>query len=207
MVAESRRKKAFLTIETLERVGLTAAFCFFIFLIWDSSSELEKQLNVNTDKFAVVHDLQIEYKKEVQEWKNLLLRSNSRDSLAKNWRAFEKQHQKVAEAAKQGILENDVRAINVKLQAFVESHEANLLLYKNSSEILAQQNFNPRQADTHVQGIDRPVLEILEAGDAEMEDEKIRSNGRLIAKSNNRIEQNLVALLLLMLIAIWRPRH
>lgn len=204
---KERRKNAFFSIETLERVGLTVAFGFFLYLIWDSSAQLETQLKANTDQFAVVHDLQIEYKSEVQEWKNVLLRSNSQASLAQNWTSFETRHQKVADAAKQGMLQNDVRAINVKLQAFVEAHDANLLLYKKSSEILAQQNFNPHQADANVKGIDHPLLEILEAADAEMEDEKARTNGRLIAKSNNRIEQSLVALFLLMLIAIWRPRH
>jgi len=194
-------------METLERVGLTLAFGFFLYLIWNSSSELEGQLKLNTDQFAVVHDLQIEYKSEIQDWKNVLLRSDNQNSLDKNWRAFESQYQKVAEAAKQGVLQNDVRSINVKLQAFVESHEANLLLYKQASEILAQQNFNPHKADASVKGIDQPLLKILEEADAEMDDEKTRANGRLIAKANNRIEQSLVALFLLMLIAIWRPRR
>ncbi|MEQ1913723.1 MAG: hypothetical protein HOP24_11050 [Sideroxydans sp.] len=203
---KERRKNAFLSIETLERVGLTVAFGFFLYLIWDSSAQLETQLKANTDQFAVVHDLQIEYKGEVQNWKNVLLRSNSQSSLAQSWTAFETQHKKVADAAKQGILQNDVRAINVKLQAFVEAHAENLALYKKSSEVLAQQNFNPHQADASVKGIDQPLLKILEEADAEMDDEKMRANGRLIAKSNNRIEQSLVALLLLMLIAIWRPR-
>lgn len=204
---KERRKNAFLSIETLERVGLTVAFGFFLYLIWDSSAQLESQLKANTDQFAVVHDLQIEYKSEVQDWKNVLLRSDSQASLTQNWTSFEKQHQKVADAAKQGILQNDVRAINVKLQAFLEAHDANLALYKKSSEVLAQQNFNPHQADASVKGIDQPLLKILEEADAEMDDEKMRANGRLIAKSNNRIEQSLVALFLLMLIAIWRPRH
>lgn len=204
---KERRKNAFFSMETFEKIGLTAAFCFFLYLIWSSSAELESQLKSNTEQFAVVHDLQIEYKSEVQEWKNVLLRSNSQVSLVKNWGAFESQYQKVADAAKQGILQNDVRAINVKLQAFVEAHDANLLMYKKGSELLAQQNFNPHQADDSVKGIDQPLLKILEEADAEMDDEKMRTNGRLIAKSNSRIEQSLVALFLLMLIAIWRPRH
>ncbi|MBA4381060.1 MAG: hypothetical protein C0406_00705 [Sideroxydans sp.] len=194
-------------METFERIGLTAAFCFFLYLIWSSSAELESQLKTSTDQFAVVHDLQIEYKSEVQNWKNVLLRSNSQDSLLKNWKIFEAQHKKVAEAAKQGLFQNDVRAINVKLEAFVDAHAANLLLYKQATEILAQQNFNPHKADDSVKGVDQPLIEILEAADAEMEDEKARANGRLIAKANNRIEQSLVALFLLMLIAIWRPRR
>ncbi|MDD4911582.1 MAG: hypothetical protein PHP57_04755 [Sideroxydans sp.] len=200
-----RRKNAFFSMETLERVGLTAAFCFFLYLIWSSSAELEGKLKANTDQFAVVHDLQIEYKSEVQEWKNVLLRSESEESLAKNWLAFENQYKKVADATKQGMLNNDVRAINFRLQAFADAHEANFLLYKKSSEILAQNNFNPHLADDSVKGIDQALIKTLEAADAEMDDEKSRINGRLIAKSNNRIEQSLVALFLLMLIAIWRP--
>jgi len=204
---KERRKNAFFSMETFEKIGLTAAFCFFLYLIWSSSSDLESQLKSNTEQFAVVHDLQIEYKSEVQDWKNVLLRSESAEGLAQNWSAFEAQHKKVTEAAKQGLLQNDVRAINVKLQAFVDAHDANLLLYKQASEILAQQNFNPHKADDSVKGIDQPLLKILEEADAEMDDEKMRANGRLIAKSNGRIEQSLVALFLLMLIAIWRPRH
>jgi len=204
---KERRKNAFFSMDTFEKIGLTAAFCVFLYLIWSSSSELESQLKSNTDQFSVVHDLQIEYKSEVQDWKNVLLRSDSQASLTQNWTSFEKQHQKVADAAKQGILQNDVRAINVKLQAFLEAHDANLALYKKSSEVLAQQNFDPHQADASVKGIDQPLLKILEEADAEMDDEKMRTSGRLIAKSNSRIEQGLVALFLLMLIAIWRPRR
>jgi methyl-accepting chemotaxis protein len=202
-----RRKNTFFSMETLEKVGLTAAFCFFLYLIWSSSAELENQLKANTNQFAVVHDLQIEYKSEVQEWKNILLRSDNQESLDKNWQSFESQFEKVAISAKQGMLQNDVRAINVKLQEFLEAHDANLLLYKKASEILVQQSFNPHQADTSVKGIDQPLLKLLEAADAEMDDEQMRTNGRLIAKSNSRIEQSLVALFLLMLIAIWRPRR
>lgn len=204
---KERRKNAFLSMETLERAGLTVAFGFFLYLIWNSSAELESQLKANTDQFAVVHDLQIEYKSEVQEWKNVLLRSDSEESLAKNWLAFENQYKKVADGTKQGMLDNDVRAINFRLQAFVDAHDANFLLYKKGSELLAQNNFNSHQADESVKGIDQPLIKLLEAADAEMDDEKSRINGRLIAKSNNRIEQSLVALFLLMLIAIWRPRH
>ncbi len=207
MLIEERRTNSFLSLDTLERVGLTVAVCFFLYLIWNSSTELKKELNANSDQFAVVHNLQVEYKNEIQEWKNLLLRSNGQDSLTQNWRTFERQYQKVSATAKEGMLQNDVRAVNAKLQSFIEQHEANFLLYKKSSEILAQQKFNPHQADANVKGIDRPLLDILEAGDAEMEAEKTRITERIVAKSINRIELSLIALFLVTLIAVWRPRH
>ncbi|HEY0664917.1 MAG TPA: hypothetical protein VGD24_02520 [Gallionella sp.] len=196
-----------MSLDTLERVGLTAAFGFFIYLIWSSSTDIETQLGAKADEFAVVHNLQVDYKNEIQEWKNLLLRSDNREILEKNWQLFERQHQKVADAARLGMQRSDVRAVNVKLQAFIEAHEANFQLYKQGREVLAKQNFDPRQADAVVKGIDRPLLDILEAGDEEMQAEKKRIDERIIAKANNRIELGLVALFLLMLIAIWRPRH
>ncbi|MDP2761912.1 MAG: hypothetical protein Q8O64_16225 [Sideroxyarcus sp.] len=201
----SRRRSIF-SMGLLARLGLTAAFFVWFYLIWNSTAELERQLSANTDQFAVVHNLQVEYKVEVQEWKNLLLRSNNRDSLDKYWRIYGTQYRKVDDAAKAGLGRSDVRSINVKLQAFIEDHEANLLQYKKSAELLAQQDFDVHKADANVQGIDRPLLEILEAADAGMQQEKENINGRLIANARNRVEKSLMALALLALVVIWWPK-
>ena len=202
---ESRRRSIF-SWGTLARVGLTAAFLFWFYVIWNSTADLDKQLNANADQFAAVRDLQVEYKNEIQEWKNVLLRSNSRESLEKNWRTFEKQYQKVADAAKQGVLHSDVRAIDVKMNAFIEAHAANHAQYKASAEVLARNGFNPRLADAQVKGIDRPLLDILGAADAAMQEEKLNINERLVAKARSQIEQSLVALMFIVLIVVWRPK-
>lgn len=62
------------------------------------------------------------------------------------------------------------------------------------------------KADANVKGIDRPLLEILEVADIEMQEEKQNINGRLIAKARNHIEQSLMALALLALVVIWWPK-
>lgn len=190
----------------LARLAVTAGFFLWFYLIWSSIANLDGQLKSITVQFAAAHDLQVEYKTEIQEWKNLLLRSNSQASLEKNWHAFERQYQKVADAATEGMLHSDVRAINVKLAAFIEAHRTNYELYKKSSGILARNGFDVRSADASVSGIDRPLLEILDAADVEMQAEKNNINQRLIAKARNRIEQSLVALALMVLILVWRPK-
>lgn len=202
---EARRRSIF-SWGNLGKLGLTAAFFVWFYLIWTSTVELDKQLSSATDQFAVVHNLQVEYKLEVQEWKNLLLRSSDHDSLYKNWRTLEMQYKKVADAATAGLKSSDVRAINVKLQAFIEAHDANFAQYKKDAVLFEKRGYNSREADAEVKGIDRPVLEILEAADVEMEHEKALVNGRMIAKARNQIEQSLMALILMTLVVVWRAK-
>jgi hypothetical protein len=202
---EARRRSIF-SWGTLAKLGLTAAFFAWFYLIWTSTDELEKRLNATEDPFAAAHAVQADYKMEVQEWKNLLLRSTDRPSLDKNWRAYEQQYRKVAEAAEAGLKQSDVRAVNVKLQSFIEAHRDNYLHYTKEKETYAQSGDDPRKADSEVRGIDRPLMEVLEAADEAMQYEKKLINGRLIAKARNQIEQSLMALILMVLVVVWRAR-
>jgi len=92
------------------------------------------------------------------------------------------------------------------MNAFIEAHAANYAQYKASAEVFARNGFNPRQADVQVKGIDRPLLDILGAADAAMQEEKLNINERLVAKARSQIEQSLVALMFIVLIVVWRPR-
>ncbi len=202
---ELRRRSVF-SLGNLAKLGLIAAFFVWFFLIWTSTDELDRRLNDAIDPFAVAHDLKVEYKVEVQEWKNLLLRSTERSSLDKNWRVYEQQYRKVADAAEAGLKQSDVRAVNVKLQSFIDAHKENFAQYKKEREMYAQTGYDPRKADSEVRGIDRPLMEVLEAADAEMQHEKKLINGRLIARARNQIEQSLMALILMVLVVVWRAK-
>jgi hypothetical protein len=199
-------RRSILSWGTLAKLGLTAAFFAWFYLIWTSTDELDRRLNSTVDPFAVAHDLQVEYKLEVQEWKNLLLRSSDRSSLDKNWRIYEQQYRKVAEAAEAGLKQSDVRAINVKLQSFIDAHKENFAKYQKDKVAFEKSGYDPRNADANVRGIDRPLLEMLEAADEEMQHEKKLINGRMIAKARNQIEQSLMALILMALVVVWRAK-
>ncbi len=202
---ESRKPSVF-SWRNLARVGLTAVFGLWFYFIWNSTSQLNKELSANADQFAAASNLEVEYKNEIQEWKNLLLRSNNQASLDKNWTVYEKQYQKVAALAQETLQHSDVRAINVKLSAFIEAHAANREEYKKSTEILARSGYDPHPADAAVMGRDRPLLDLLAAADTAMQDEKANNSERVVAKTRSQIEQSLIALGLIILILIWRPR-
>ncbi len=192
---------------TAARVVFTALFFFWLYWIGTSTKDLNEKINAAADRFTTIDNLEVEYKDEIQEWKNLLLRSNTRETLNRNWLSYEAQYQKVATAAQDIIAKEDVRSIKEKMQSFVDAHKANHQKYKDSALILLKDKYAPNAADAAVKGIDRPLLELLKSANEDMRDEKDRTNDSLIASARSRIEQSLVALAFIGLLAIWMPKH
>ncbi|MBU1426248.1 MAG: hypothetical protein KKH12_13795 [Gammaproteobacteria bacterium] len=192
---------------TLARIAFTGIFFFWLYWIGISTKDLDDKINAASDRYTAIDTLLIEYKSEIQEWKDLLLRSNSRDTLNRNWLGYEAQYRKVASAAQDIIANNDVRSINQKMTSFADAHKANYDQYKSSVFLLIKNKYYPGPADSAVKGIDRPLLDILQSANEDMREEKNRTNASLIAQARNRIEQSLFALGFIGLLAIWMPKH
>ncbi len=190
----------------IAKFGVSALFLFWYYSIWSTTAALNKQLNTATDQYSAVRNLQVEYKNEIQEWKNLLLRSNSSESLRENWRTFETQYQKVAAPAQQMVLQSEMPAINGSMKVFVEAHSANFEQYKKSVDVFVKSSFDAHQADALVKGIDRPLLNHLVAADAAMHDEKASSGESLTVNAQNKIELSLLILAFISLVVIWMPK-
>ena len=199
-------KRSYSTWMLVLRIGVTAAFFFWFYIIWNSTSDLDQKLSVVTAQYSAIDDLQIDYKNEIQEWKDVLLRSNNEETLDNNWRKYDAQYLKVTANAQNILLKNDIPTIKARLQSFVESHKANHEKYKNAVGILVKSGFNPRLADNSVNGIDRPLFDSLEAADTVIQAEKNNINENLTAKSRKQIEQSILSLVFLGLFAVWMPR-
>ena len=199
-------KRSYATWMIVLRVGVTAAFFFWFYNIWNNTSNLEQKLNNVMSQYSAIDDLQIEFKNESQEWKDVLLRSHDKESLNTNWGKFEKQYEKVASTAQAVILKNDIRAVNERLQSFVSEHKENHAKYLQGIDIFVKNGFNPRLADSLVNGIDRPLFDSLEAADTVLQFEKNNINEDITAKSRKQIEQSIFSLVFLVLFAVWMPR-
>jgi hypothetical protein len=192
---------------TLARVVFTGIFFFWLYWIGNSTADLGDKINATTDRLTTLDGLHVEYKDEIQEWKNVLLRSDDRETLNQNWLIYEKHYQQVATSAQEIIAQNDVRSIGEKLKSFVDSHAANHEKYKNSILLLIKNKYVPSASDAAVKGIDQPLLKTLESANDDMRDERKRANDSLIASTRNKIEQSLFALAFIGLLAIWMPKH
>jgi len=204
-ISERNRRSVFSWIG-LARIGASAIFLFWFYTIWNTTTELHQKLNTTTNRYSAIHDLQVTYKIEIQEWKNLLLRSNSTETLDNNWRIFEAQYRNVASPAEDIIRENDLRSVTEPMKAFVGAHAANYEQYKKGIEVLAKRGFDPRQADAVVKGIDRPLLDYLEAAGVAMQEEEARINDGLTARAGNQIELSLLLLTFVALLVVWMPK-
>jgi len=192
---------------SLARVIFTAVFFFWLYWIGISTNDLDDKINAASDRYSTIDNLQIDYKDEIQLWKDLLLRSNNRDTLNQNWLIYDAQYQKVTTAAQDIIAKNDLRSMNQKLRSFLDAHTINHEKYKNSSLLLIDSKYYPGPADAAVKGIDRPLLDILKSSNEDMQDEMKRNSDSLIAEARNKIEQSLFALGFIGLLAIWMPKH
>ena len=192
---------------TAGRIGFTAIFFFWIYMTWDSTTDLDSRLNSVADQNTAIHNIQVDFKNEVQQWKDLLLRSTSQDAADKNWGAFDALFWKVGVEAQGIIRQSESPAVSDQLKAFVDAHEANHALYERGLELLIRNNFDPRPSDAVVKGIDRPALEHLEAAETSMQEDKRRINKTLVDAARNNIEQNLFALAFLALLAVWLPKY
>jgi methyl-accepting chemotaxis protein len=192
---------------TLARIAFTAIFFYWLYLIWTSTADLNVKLDATTDRITATHNIQVEFKNEVQLWKDLLLRSNSRETLQQNWNSYEAQYLKVAAEAERITTLSDVRAIRQQMKSFIDAHAVNHEKYKNSVDLLIKNKFDSTQADAAVKGIDQPIQEYLEVVELDMLSEERRIKDGLIAKARNQIEQSLFALAFIGLLAVWLPKH
>ncbi len=191
---------------TVAKLGFTAIMFFWLYLIWNSTVDLSDKINAATDRYTKIDGLQVEYKDEIQEWKNVLLRSNSRETLNQNWLIYEDHYKKVNASAEDVIAATDVPSIDQKIQSFIDAHKANHAKYKDSALLLINNKYAPALADTAVKGIDRPLLDILESANEDMRHERDRTNESLIASARNKIDQSLFGLAFIGLLAIWLPK-
>jgi len=199
-------KRPLFSWSNLIRIALSAAFAFWFYLIWNSVADLNKNMNIVSAQYASVHNVQVAFKTEIQEWKNVLLRSNNKTTLDKNKYTFEAQYKKVADEAQRIIDSNEIHVVKQRMSGFAKAHAENHELYQKSMQVFIESGYDAHKADATVTGIDRPLLDYLEEADVAMQDESKNINDRLLAKAKNQIDQSLLILSLMALLVIWMPK-
>ncbi|MBQ0960588.1 methyl-accepting chemotaxis protein [Ideonella sp. 4Y11] len=110
----------------------------------------------------LVMDTLIEFKTQVQEWKNTLLRGKEPQALDKYWSAFQKHEAKVQEKARQLLSMEPPGEIRDSVVKFIDAHAAMGRSYRMAFEVFKASGFEPSAGDKAVKGLDRASTDLLE---------------------------------------------
>ncbi len=124
---------------------------------------------------------QVEFKKQVQEWKDLLLRSSDADAFATHQQAFIAQSDKASAALQQ--LRSELSALGVNLDGVdnaITTHASLQTSYLDALKHFDVANPNsPHMVDSLVKGIDRAPTTAIDAIVAFVMQQALASNARI----------------------------
>tara|TARA_R110002074_G_scaffold1522_3_gene9054 strand:- start:375 stop:2003 length:1629 start_codon:yes stop_codon:yes gene_type:complete len=109
-----------------------------------------------------VKDLATDFKKQVQEWKNVLIRGSDPAQLDKYWAKFEKQETTVRNETKRLIEEvSDYPEVSQLLSEFLIEHKKMGFAYRAGLNEFKLQGFDHTAGDKAVSGIDRAPTQLI----------------------------------------------
>ncbi|MFU6378105.1 methyl-accepting chemotaxis protein [Metapseudomonas otitidis] len=159
---------------------------------------------------GLVDSANVEFKVQVQEWKNVLLRGKDPAALAKYWSQFENQERKVQDIL--GKLLNEARDMGDRdLQTQVErlrtEHQSLGAAYRKGREAFIAAGADPTAGDKAVQGIDRAASDQMTALVTQLHDRGIQQSAEISASAGATVTGGLVTMLLSSLVigvlALW----
>ncbi|WP_394789332.1 methyl-accepting chemotaxis protein [Rhodoferax sp.] len=103
-----------------------------------------------------------DFKVQVQEWKNVLLRGKNPEQLARYWKSFETKEGEIAQSTKdlqQALPAGEARAL---VERFAQAHQTMGAAYRKGLEAFKAADFDPTVGDQAVQGMDREPSKLLD---------------------------------------------
>ena len=122
--------------------------------------ETEVAASVNHERIAA--NMLAEFKVQVQEWKNVLLRGKDAEQLKRHWAAFEKEEAAIQTQAAQllkGLPAGDARE---RVQQFAQAHQRMGTDYRKGLEAFHSAGLDPQAGDQAVKGMDREPAKLLD---------------------------------------------
>lgn len=103
-----------------------------------------------------------DFKVQVQEWKNALLRGKDTAQLTRYWAAFEKQEKTVKDEAQRLVAALPAGEGRDRVSQFLQAHERMGTAYRKGFEAFKAADNDPQVGDKAVEGMDREPSELLD---------------------------------------------
>ena len=116
-----------------------------------------------------------DFKVQVQEWKNVLLRGKDPAQLTRYWAAFQKQEKSINEQAQKLLAALPAGEGRERVAQFVQAHERMGAAYRQGFEAFKAADHDPQVGDKAVAGMDREPSQLIDQA------------GALIAKASGEV--------------------
>ena len=145
-----------------------------------------------------ISGITVDFKIQVQEWKNILLRGHDPQQLEKYWGRFEQREASIQQALKKLLPKIDDQATRDKLSQFLREHENLGASYRKGLAAYQAAEFEPRVGDKAVSGIDRAPTQLLDEAN-EMWRQALQAEEAAVIAND---KDNFMLTMLLMVVAI-----
>lgn len=147
-------KKQIVSIVLGSIIALSVGFYVVTSVLSSSISDLEYELEHSQDKVKAALAANTEFKRQVQEWKNVLLRGHDSSKNDKYWGKVLSRHENVQMHVKS--IGSDVSPATSKLvKQFLIDHDKLLDGYKQGKDIYESNGYDFKAGDEAVSGMDR----------------------------------------------------
>ncbi|POZ63514.1 methyl-accepting chemotaxis protein [Chromobacterium alticapitis] len=140
---------------------LLLAAVFSLFQLWGSIRTFRDQVSQDQRSVQQVLTMQVDFKKQVQEWKDTLLRGQDPAKLDKYWGNFQQREGQVREEGNTLAAQVPDPQAQQLLQQFVAAHQKMGDDYRKGLDAYKQAGFDFKAGDKQVAGMDRPPTELL----------------------------------------------
>ncbi len=125
-------------------------------------------ITVNIAQERAINRMNFEFKVQVQEWKNVLLRGYDDSRRVRYWNQFEEQHQLIQDAGGKLLEQMAPGSTRQQVSAFLDSHQTLFRSYRSGFEAFSASGYDPTVGDNAVAGIDREPSRLLDEAAAEI---------------------------------------
>uniref|UniRef100_E1TBU3 Methyl-accepting chemotaxis sensory transducer n=1 Tax=Burkholderia sp. (strain CCGE1003) TaxID=640512 RepID=E1TBU3_BURSG len=126
-----------------------------------SLGEYDELVRVHVASERMAANILVNFKLQVQEWKDVLLRGKEPVKLEKGWAAFEKQERLVDEETKTLLATLDEPRTRELVEQFANAHASMGNGYRKGLAAFRANDFEPTAGDRAVAGVDREPARLL----------------------------------------------
>lgn len=132
------------------------------FSAYDSMTDLEGLFNQEITQERQIITMALDFKKQVQEWKNVLIRGKDPKQLEKYWGRFQKSEAKIQQNGENLLSTLKNPKARELVSNFLAEHKKMGQAYRKGFEAFKAADYNPNAGDKAVKGIDRAPTTMLE---------------------------------------------